>query len=162
MHGIKKIEAELYGFSCRRILRKGAALTVIQKNKHKRKQGEQLLELPRRRSGDLIGAPAQKIQGRTIFTCGIISVNRKILVGYSQAIKCNTALAKEAVQKAIAQYGIPDMIMTDRGAQFTSKDFYDMMENLKIAHSMSRPHNAVVDPDGFDEVSEEEDREKQE
>ena len=82
----------------------------------------------------------QKIQGRTIYTCGIISVNRKILVGYSQAIKCNTALAKETVQKAIAQYGIPDMIMTDRGAQFTSKDFYDMME---IAHSMSRPHKPI-------------------
>ena len=85
----------------------------------------------------------QKIQGRTIYTCGIISVNRKILVGYSQAIKCNTALAKEAVQKAIAQYGIPDMIMTDRGAQFTSKDFYDMMEKLEIAHSMSRPHKPI-------------------
>ena len=85
----------------------------------------------------------QKIQGRTIYTCGIISVNRKILVGYSQAIKCNTALAKETVQKAIAQYGIPDMIMTDRGAQFTSKDFYDMMEKLEIAHSMSRPHKPI-------------------
>lgn len=85
----------------------------------------------------------QKIQGKTIYTCGIISVNRKILVGYSQSNKCNTALAKEAVQKAIAQYGVPDMIMTDRGAQFTSKDFYDMMEKLKIAHSMSRPHKPI-------------------
>ena len=62
MQGVKKIEAELYGFSCRRIFRKGAALSVIQKNKHEREQGEQLLELPRRRSREVKGAPAQKIQ----------------------------------------------------------------------------------------------------
>ena len=52
-------------------------------------------------------------------------------------------MAKETVEKAVAQYGVPDMIMTDRGAQFTSKDFYDMMEKLKIAHSMSRPHKPI-------------------
>lgn len=85
----------------------------------------------------------EKIRGKTIYTCGIISVNRKILVGYSQAGKCNTALAKEAVQKAVAQYGAPDMIMTDRGSQFTSRDFFDMMKDLEVTHSMSRPHKPI-------------------
>ena len=85
----------------------------------------------------------EKVQGKTIYTCGIISVGRKILVGYSQSDKCNTALAKEAVTKAVAEYGVPDMIMTDRGAQFTSKDFYVMMEKLEIAHSMSRPYKPI-------------------
>lgn len=85
----------------------------------------------------------EKIRGKTIYTCGIISVNRKILVGYSQAGKCNTALAKEAVQKAVAQYGAPDMIMTDRGSQFTSRDFFDMVKDLEVTHSMSRPHKPI-------------------
>lgn len=85
----------------------------------------------------------QKIQGKKVYTCGIISVKRKILVGYSQSGQCNTALAKEALQKAVAQYGAPDMIMTDRGAQFTSRDFFDMMEKLNITHSMSRPYKPI-------------------
>lgn len=85
----------------------------------------------------------EKIHGKKIYTCGIISVNRKILVGYSQGKTCNTALALEALNKAVASYGKPDMVMTDRGAQFTSKDFYDMMQKLSVLHSMSRPHKPV-------------------
>lgn len=85
----------------------------------------------------------EKIRGKRIYTCGIISVNRKILVGYSQGRACNTALALEALNKAVAGYGTPDMILTDRGPQFTSKDFYDMMQKLSARHSMSRPYQPV-------------------
>ncbi len=35
------------------------------------------------------------------------------------------------------------MVMTDRGAQFTSKLFYDMMQEKKIRHSMSRPYTPI-------------------
>ncbi len=85
----------------------------------------------------------EKIDGKKVFTCGIISVNRKVLVGYAQSNKCNTALALEALNKAVAAHGAPDMIMTDRGPQFTSKDFYDTMQKLTIQHSMSRPGHPV-------------------
>lgn len=85
----------------------------------------------------------QKIRGKKIYTCGIISVNSKILVGYSQSRKCTTELAVKTVMKAVEEYGVPDMIMTDRGSQFTSKEFYDMMVRLTVAHSMSRPHKPV-------------------
>lgn len=33
--------------------------------------------------------------------------------------------------------------MTDRGAQFTGKNFYGMMRDLSVLHSMSRPHKPV-------------------
>lgn len=82
----------------------------------------------------------QKVKGRDIYTCGIISVNRKILVGYAQSRVCNTDLAVAAFRNALAAYGSPDMVMTDRGAQFTSNAFHDMIESIKILHSMSRPH----------------------
>lgn len=85
----------------------------------------------------------EKVDGKKVFTCGIISTSSKILVGYSQSRKCNTALALDALMKAIDEHGVPDMIMTDRGSQFTSKAFYDMMESLNILHSMSRPHRPV-------------------
>ena len=85
----------------------------------------------------------EKIQGRKIFTCGIISVNRKILVGYAQGNRCTTELAMEAMANAMLDYGIPDMVMTDRGAQFVSRDFHAMLEDWGIKHSMSRPHKPV-------------------
>ena len=84
-----------------------------------------------------------KLGKKKIYTCGIISVKKKILVGYSQGTVCNTALATMAVRKAIQKYGAPDMIMTDRGAQFTSKAFFDMITEYGIVHSMSRPHKPI-------------------
>lgn len=85
----------------------------------------------------------EKIKGKKVYTCGIISVNRKILVGYAQGNRCTTELALDAVCQALSEYGTPDMIMTDRGAQFTGKEFRDMIEELDIKHSMSRPHKPV-------------------
>ena len=85
----------------------------------------------------------EKIGGKKIYTCGIISVNKKIVVGYSQGEKCTTELAKDALNTAISEYGEPYMVMTDRGSQFTSEAFYDMMNEKGIMHSMSRPHTPV-------------------
>lgn len=85
----------------------------------------------------------EKLQRKKIYTCGIISVNRKILVGYAQAGRCTAELAITALRKAFQEFGKPDMIMTDRGAQFTSRAFFDMMQENNIMHSMSRPHKPV-------------------
>lgn len=84
-----------------------------------------------------------KIKDKKIYTCGIISVNRKILVGYAQGSRCTTELAMEAMANALLAYGIPDMVMTDRGSQFISRDFHAMLEDWGIRHSMSRPHTPV-------------------
>lgn len=85
----------------------------------------------------------EKIKGKKIYTCGIISVNSKILVGYAQGYRCTTDLAMEAMANAMLAHGIPDMVMTDRGAQFVSRDFHTMLEDWGIRHSMSRPHKPV-------------------
>jgi putative transposase len=85
----------------------------------------------------------EKIQGKKVYTCGIISVNSKILVGYAQGKRCTSELALEAVSKALSEYGLPDMIMTDRGAQFVGNEFRYMIENLGIIHSMSRPYKPI-------------------
>ena len=85
----------------------------------------------------------EKIKGKKIFTCGIVSVKSKILVGYAQGNRCTTDLAMEAMANAMLAYSIPDMVMTDRGAQFVSRDFHAMLEDWGIKHSMSRPHKPV-------------------
>lgn len=85
----------------------------------------------------------EKFGKKKVYTCGIVSVNRKILVGYAQGTKCTAELALKALNNAIAEYGIPYMIMTDRGAQFTSEAFFVAMKEHGIRHSMSRPHTPV-------------------
>lgn len=82
----------------------------------------------------------QKVQGKKIFTCGIISVNKKLIVGFSIGRSCNTKLACEALCMAIEKYGAPYLIMTDRGSAFTSKLFFDILQKHNVIHSMSRPH----------------------
>lgn len=85
----------------------------------------------------------EKIQGKTIYTCGIISINGKCLVGRITGEKNNSETAISTVKKAIARYGKPYMILTDRGSPFVSERFKDMMKDYEIIHSMSRPHTPV-------------------
>ncbi|MEG1550732.1 MAG: IS3 family transposase [Oscillospiraceae bacterium] len=84
-----------------------------------------------------------KIQGRKMYACGIISTNSKVLTNLIISRKCDAQLAVEAVQNAIKKYGPPDMITTDRGTQFTSKTFSDIIQSHNITHSMSRPHTPI-------------------
>lgn len=85
----------------------------------------------------------ERVNGKKIYTCGVIDVNGKILVGYAFGSKCTAQLGITALQNAIENYGVPYMVMTDRGSQFTSKEFYDIMQGYGILHSMSRPHTPI-------------------
>lgn len=85
----------------------------------------------------------QKINKKKIYICGIISTNSRILVGFSISTNCTTEVAIKALNNAINNYGVPQMLMTDRGPAFLSKTFYDTLQNYKIQHSMSRPYTPV-------------------
>jgi len=82
----------------------------------------------------------QKVQGKTMYTCGIIDVNKKILVTRITGSKNNSAVAIATLTRAIEKYGAPKMIMTDRGAPFVSLAYREILQSHNIAHSMSRPH----------------------
>jgi len=82
----------------------------------------------------------QKVEGKKVTTCGIISVNRKILIAKFVCCKNNAEDACRTVEKGLQIYGAPYMIMTDRGSPFTSKSFHELLVSNGIIHSMSRPH----------------------
>lgn len=82
----------------------------------------------------------QKVEGKKVFTCGIISITDKILVGRVSGKRNCKETACETLRMAIAKYGKPEMLLTDRGSPFTSKVFHDLLESEHITHSMSRPH----------------------
>lgn len=75
-----------------------------------------------------------------VYLCGIISAGKRVLTGLGISLRCNSKFAISTVERAISQYGKPDIIHTDRGTQFVSKAFHDIMETKGIIHSMSRPH----------------------
>ena len=85
----------------------------------------------------------QKVSGKRMYTCGIVSVNGKQLVGKITGYKNNSETACNTLLQAIKKFGVPYMVMTDRGSPFVSKHFYDIIERYGIKHSMSRPGTPV-------------------
>lgn len=88
----------------------------------------------------------QKVSGKKVISCGIVSVNGKILTALLVNCPNTKESAVEAVRQAVEKYGVPDMIMTDRGSPFTSKTFQEMLKEKGIIHSMSRPHTPTDNP----------------
>lgn len=85
----------------------------------------------------------EKVEGKIIYTCAIKSINSRVIVGFRMSTRMTHKLAIETLLDAIQSFGIPHMILTDRGTQFVSKAFQDILEKFGIIHSMSRPHCAV-------------------
>lgn len=84
-----------------------------------------------------------KVKGKKVITCGIISVNKKILIAKITNCTNTSESACRTVQLGIEQYGIPTMIMTDRGSPFVSKSFYNLLQSKGVEHSMSRAHTPI-------------------
>ncbi len=82
----------------------------------------------------------QKVEGKPVYTCGIISITDKILVGRISGRRNSGETACQTLRKAVAQFGAPEILLTDRGSPFIGKAFHDLLEDLGIVHSMSRPH----------------------
>lgn len=85
----------------------------------------------------------ENIAGEKIYSCGIISVNGKMLVARITGKSNTKETAIETLKQGIERYGKPFMVMTDRGSPFVSKAFHDELEEHGIIHSMSRPHTPV-------------------
>lgn len=82
----------------------------------------------------------QIVNGRKVYTCGAINIRSKVLEGEIIDCKNNSEAACAVVEMAIKEYGVPYMVMTDRGSPFVSKSFYNLLKRYGIRHSMSRPH----------------------
>lgn len=85
----------------------------------------------------------EKISGKTVYTCGIISVNSKILKARITGKRNSAETAIETLKEGIRRYGAPYMVMTDRGSPFVSKEFQETLGDYGIVQSMSRPHTPI-------------------
>ena len=97
------------------------------------------------KSHEFPSRPWSKV-GMDIFTIG--KHNYLILVdyfsSYFEVISLETMEAKTVIAKVksyFARYGIPDIVMTDCGTQFTSHDFQKLVKEWCFKHVKSSPHH---------------------
>jgi hypothetical protein len=62
----------------------------------------------------------EKVNGKKVTTCGIVDVNKKVSISIISNCGNTSEAAVACVKQGIAAFGMPYMIMTDRGSPFTS------------------------------------------
>ena len=72
------------------------------------------------------------------FVCldAVIDWHSRRVLAWRLSISMDTAFCTEAVDKAIARYGTPDIFNTDQGCQFTSAEWTGKLLGLGIKISM--------------------------
>ena len=71
-----------------------------------------------------------------MYLTGIIDWYSRFIVGWVLSDTLESAPVVEAVKKAIETYGIPGIINSDQGSQFTSEEYISLLEELGIRQSM--------------------------
>ena len=75
------------------------------------------------------------IHGHMYLTAIIDWYSRKI-VGWNLSDTLDTVHVINAVMKAVEKYGVPGIINSDQGSQFTSTEYKDLLKSLNIRQSM--------------------------
>lgn len=71
-----------------------------------------------------------------MYLTAIIDWYSRFIVGWSMSDTLETAPVLEALKQAIDQYGIPAIINSDQGSQFTSSEYTEYLKSLGIRQSM--------------------------
>jgi len=76
----------------------------------------------------------------------IIDIFSRYVVGWTVAAREDSIIAKELMQQAMAVHGVPDVIHADRGTSMTSKPVAQLLVDLTVTRSHSRPHVSNDNP----------------
>jgi len=80
-----------------------------------------------------------------VYVCAFMDDHSRFLVGFSMARHQKEFLVREALEKAIAKYGVPKEVLTDNGRQYTvwrgSTRFEEELRRQGIRHLKSRPQH---------------------
>lgn len=92
-----------------------------------------------------------KAGGKFYYLCAVMDLYSRKIIAYKLSDKIDTKLAVDTVDLAVANRGKSNGIIfhTDRGSQYTSKEFRKHLDNLNIIQSFSakgHPYdNAVME-----------------
>lgn len=77
-----------------------------------------------------------RLHGSHMYLTAVIDWFSRKIVGWNLSDTLDTAYVIQAVQSAIAENGVPSMINSDQGCQFTSNDYKAFLQNEHITQSM--------------------------
>ena len=80
-----------------------------------------------------------------VYLCAFLDDHSRFIVGWSMARHQKEFLVREALDKAIAKYGVPQEVLTDNGRQYTAwrgtTRFEEELRRQGIRHLKSRPQH---------------------
>jgi putative transposase len=76
------------------------------------------------------------IQGGFIYLCAVIDWYSRAVLAWELSNTLDATFCSNAMQRAIAEHGVPDIVNTDQGSQFTSTEFTEPLLKLGIKLSM--------------------------
>jgi putative transposase len=76
------------------------------------------------------------IQGGFIYLCAVIDWYSRAVLAWELSNTLDATFCANAMQRAIAEHGVPDIVNTDQGSQFTSAEFTEPLLKLGIKLSM--------------------------
>jgi len=71
-----------------------------------------------------------------VYLTAVVDWATRRVLAFRVSISLAADAAVDALQEAIARYGVPEIMNTDQGSQFTAKDFIDVLREHKIGISM--------------------------
>ena len=77
-----------------------------------------------------------KMQKSHMYLTAIIDWHSRKIVGWNLADTLSTQPVLEAVRGAVEQFGVPSILNSDQGSQFTSAEYRQLLQELHIRQSM--------------------------
>jgi putative transposase len=75
---------------------------------------------------------------KTIYLATFIDLFTREIVGWSISTRHTFELVQDAFKEALTYFGRPQIVHTDQGSEYTSKNWIQLMESLDIKISMSK------------------------
>jgi len=77
------------------------------------------------------------VQGGYLYLCAIIDLYSRYVTGWSLSNTMTSEWCKQTLQRAIDEYGKPEILNTDQGSQFTAHEFSNWVthpdQNIKLS-----------------------------
>ena len=78
-----------------------------------------------------------------LYLFAIIDLHSRYVVGWSLSNTMSAQWCVDTLEQAIAQHGVPQIINSDQGSQFTSEVYIQCLEKHKISISMDGKGRAI-------------------
>lgn len=83
------------------------------------------------------------VRGGYLYLCAVIDLYSRFVVGWSLSNSMTSEWCRDTLDEAIESHGVPEILNTDQGSQFTAELFTDFVLKKKIRISMDGKGRAL-------------------